>query len=194
MDRIVIPQNTFLFLPGIFLSDIVVVDQIFTDKILEQMDNTDDQTIEMIIYKANPTKFTTRERWPKSSNCKCWNCDNLFTTTPWFVPQDYYVNTKGEDEMTTIGNFCSEFCAQKYIDDKFKKDNTYRSKVSMMNVLYQKMTGGKIEKIYPALDRTIMKQYCGEDGISQEDYIKRVKQNSENLKLSGYKISDYHPK
>jgi len=69
------------------------------------------------------------------------------------------------------GNFCSVFCAIRYLKETTDfpeacKEN-YRN---MLYLYYERQTGIRVNYIPPSLPKTLMQIYAGEKGLSETDY------------------------
>lgn len=121
------------------------------------------------LYKSLPTRFTNLQNWPTSCNLKCWICDRMFNTRPLFAPIDPHPDgSYGVD-----GVFGDWPCVARYIEDHHG-DNKYVYNALLLD-LYYKFTGVRIEKIPLGYRKTIMKQYCGESGVSLTQFDEMTK-------------------
>lgn len=148
-------------------------------------------------YECLPDYFVNLETWPKSSNLLCWSCDTSFKGIPWTVPISKTIkNETFVDDSTpeiygttadpinpkireyyafqTLGCFCSEFCAQKYINRSgdMRIKNKWESGKLLLEI-YRLITGRHIRYIPESEDKYIMMQYCGKKGISIAEYKER---------------------
>lgn len=125
-----------------------------------------------INYQRLPRQFTGAETWPKSSNLKCWHCDNVIgDIAPKFIPVDPS-KCNGALCCDAYGAFDSWACAVAYVDLYFNgsKRNDSRNLIATFARVIDDITG----VIHPAPPRTIMSAYCGETGITPEEYRARV--------------------
>ena len=102
-------------------------------------------------------------------------------------------NDLGCIEMGVYGNFCWFNCAQKWINEKCKIDGTHDDKTRMLKILYEMFTGNKIQKIVESEDKTVMKQFCGEHGITQQEYRDNMNLLNSEYELTEYKLSHFTP-
>jgi|SRR3989344_5798566 len=189
-----------LFLKGIKLSDLTTIEDMFDEKLMGnvcimeriQHNNHQDDT-SSILYKSNPNTFTSYKTWVKNSNCKCWECTCMFNESPVFIPLYIRKNDLGCIEMGVYGNFCWFNCAQKWINEKCKIDGTHDDKTRMLKILYEMFTGNKIQKIVESEDKTVMKQFCGEHGITQQEYRDNMNLLNSEYELTEYKLSHFTP-
>lgn len=136
-------------------------------------------------YKSLPREYSITTHWPQTSNCKCWYCDLNFSTVPIFVPTNFYINKSGNEEFTTEGNFCTFNCAQKYINLTYLgRNNNHETYTRLLRKLYFKFTGHNIKKIIESPDKTLMKQYCGENGITPTEYRIKINELNELYKIT----------
>lgn len=121
------------------------------------------------IYRSLPDRFISLAQWPQSCNLKCWHCDRMFNTRPLFIPDD----PLADGSYGVKGVFGDWPCMARFINDNYP-DQKYVYNALMLQ-LYFIFTGIRIEKIPLAPPKTIMKQYCGESGISLSEYDELVK-------------------
>ena len=131
--------------------------------------------------------------WVKSTNCKCWECTCIFAGPPVFIPLYIRKNESGETEIGVYGNFCWFNCAQKWINEKCKSDGTHDDRTRMLKILYKMFTGNRIQKIIEPEDKTIMQQFCGEQGITPQVYRERMTALNNEYELIEYKLSQFSP-
>lgn len=183
-------RPNILFLKGIFKADLEADEAMFDNRY-----RNDDETrfgeSEPILnirssnnreYSKIPLVFTTWQQYPQSTNLRCWYCDRSFKNPPLFIVDDI-TNLDDKRVINPLGNFCSDNCAVKHIhlnytghvrDDKLKYQSMLRR---------ERLNLRTIPIIKPALDKTIMVQYCGPDGITPEEYGKRNEElNIDNIK------------
>lgn len=189
-------RPNILFLKAVFPSDLEGDDFMFDDRFTEAMVTYDSgvaatptkSSVRFESYNSIPTVFTSLASWPKYTNLKCWNCDRHFKTRPWFVP-DEFREIEGELEIGVVGNFCKENCAQSWIDGEYRENTQeHDDKTKYLKMLYKIFTGKSIEIIVTAEKKTLMKQYIGEDGITEEEYDKKTAERARMYSLSNYKI------
>jgi hypothetical protein len=133
-----------------------------------------------------PQTFTSPKLWIKSTGLKCWNCDRFFKNPPLFIVEDV-ANIDSVRTITTIGNFCTDNCAISYINANYKgTERDDKTKYQIM--LARERTGKNITIIKPAPPKTIMKAYCGSNGITPEEYEQRLNELSTDFSLTTYKI------
>ncbi len=167
-----IKSSNIMVLKGVIMNN-CDFDNIFDDKFMEDVQRAK-QPIKTI-YNDIPRIFKDLEQWPKSSNLKCWECSENFYTQPLFLPLNMRTTGVSEDEheFETHGNFCSWGCLIKYVEEQYKKDKL-KELIDLIKIIYRKFTGNIPIKINPAPSKTLMKQYCGNDGLSLEEFKERV--------------------
>ncbi len=154
-------------------------------------DNTVNQSkADYPVYTKIPKKFVNVEGWPKISNLKCWNCDQIFQTYPKFVPMNPERDKDGNDVCDSIGNFCEWNCVVRYINEKYSYNEQW-DLLKLVCVFAAKFTGRRREKIMPSPDKTEMKQYCGEEGITPKQYREKMEQINADYDLSLYRLDDF---
>lgn len=159
-----------LFFKGIF-PDKYDIDAIFTNQIMDSLRISTEGDMKEVddlqVFDKIPSKFTTMENWPKSTNLKCWWCHKNFKSIPVFVPIN--ISNKGATpatEITVHGNMCHFFCASAYIDMFFHERSVKWERHEMLKILYKKMTGQSIEYIPRTPLPYCMVQYGGNDTVN----------------------------
>lgn len=169
-----IPQ--ILFINGVFLKDCVQIDDIFEQRLLDNLSESETQDV---VYDRLPSYFSRLSTWVKKTNIKCWYCDLNFDTAPVFIP--LILEHIGGDEynISVKGCFCGFACAQKHIDIHHQ-DICNNTKFSdMLRHLHFIFTGERIDEIEPASDKHDMVQYGGTK--TKEDYRKEHAKKNEKV-------------
>jgi len=128
-----------------------------------------------INYQRLPRQFTGVDQWPTSSNLKCWHCDIVIgDIRPKFIPSD---PTKRGNivHCDAYGAFNSWACAVAYSDINF--NGSKRADSRNLIATFAREIDGIIDIIHPAPHRTIMSAYCGESGITPEEYLAKIQLN-----------------
>lgn len=133
------------------------------------------------IYSDIPARFNGVKNHPTNTNLKCWNCDLSFTTYPKFIPTN--LERLGADdhlECDILGNFHSWNCAVSYALTYLP--DVHGDILNAISIVEFEFSGKFKEKIPPAPAKTLMKAYCGNNGITQSEYCERV-ENTKNIGL-----------
>ncbi|AMN83615.1 hypothetical protein D5b_00188 [Faustovirus] len=133
--------------------------------------------IPLEIYKSLPARFTSLQNWPTSCNLKCWTCDRMFNTRPLFAPTD----PQPDGSYAPEGVFGDWPCVARYIED-YHPDQKYVYNALLLDLHYI-FTGIRVEKIPLGYRKTIMKQYCGELGVSLTEFDDMTKALMKNCTL-----------
>jgi len=163
-----IVRRNILFLKGIYKKDCNSMEEMFTNQLMDKFKESDsnDRYVD-VIYDTIPTTFTTVDKWVKSTNLKCWNCDCNFSNMPCFIPISLDPSKHGKEyTMDVYGNFCSFPCAASHINSNFRDD--LWNKRMLLKILYSKFHGGKkIIEIPDAPSKTMMQQYGGTINVAE---------------------------
>lgn len=137
------------------------------------------QKVEKLTYKYGeiPKRFNGVTNWPKTTNLLCWNCDRSVIGFPRFIPDSANV-IKGNDECDVIGNFDKWACAFAYAN-KYLPKHRYWDICANIRIFADKFPRSNDDPIgVPAPDKTKMKQYCGDSGLTSEEYDELILKNS----------------
>lgn len=182
-------RPNIMFLPNVFEKDITHDDHIFDDKFSETV-AYEASVPEIQHYTSIPATYTTLDKWITVTNLCCWNCDRQFKNRPIFVPDSIYFTKNAERIMDVNGVFCSFNCAQKYIDEKYKGPSR-DDRTKFLQILFKDFYGYRAPIIKPAPEKTKMKKYCGEKGVTADEYQKMIEELNANYELSCYKLEHY---
>ncbi len=173
-----------LFLQGVFKKDCKRLEEFFHERLLHESAG------EIKMYNKIPLVFTGLDTWPKNTNLKCWNCDRIFKSTPWFEPQSIDPLSKGSvgillsgDEIkkaqnkdtcciSVKGNFCGPNCTMRHIITYSKNLAEKLNKIAMLLYLHTIFTGVTVPDITPAPERMEMEQYGGR--MTMMEYQKKL--------------------
>lgn len=157
------PQKSYIVLfKKIYLKDIREPPQIKTPAAADVHHSTEN-SVEL------PKIFTTVEEWPQRSTLRCWECADCFNTRPAFLP----ITTP--DGIIPRGNFCGWGCAIKYLRLHYPKESRWDIEKQMI-IIRSLFEGRPIYNIAEAPDRTRKKSFCGNSGLSNEEFEELKKQ------------------
>lgn len=159
----------------------------------DELPNIDEESVEVVLSTkcelANT--FTTLDNWIKHTSLACWYCGLTFDNIPWFIPviwtrdviddevNKYNINLNFPDNNTrreitiirTSGNFCGPCCVRKAIESDDKLTTAMKKhRINMLYHIYRIFNGRSIKFIPPAINRTRMKRYCGNNGLTDKEY------------------------
>lgn len=168
-----IKSNYILIVEGVYLDDIV-------KHANRTLNNNNDSYID-ISMNAPPNFFVSVEEWPKTTRLLCWECCEKCDSYPCFIPS-CPTAWKGEGvKYKTMGVFCSWNCAMKHAHISFGETKMWEIEKHIYDIamMFDLSEGNnmKIKKIIlPSPDKTIMKKYCGNGGLSIEEYKEKIRQ------------------
>ncbi len=168
-----IPQT--LWLKGVYLRDLVTMDNIFEKTIEDELEKTNDtqsssssesySNTESIVYDKIPKVFRNMNNWPKTINIRCSYCTLFIRKIPVPVPSAYE-ETRDCDQVFDVDTVCCSFpCALSLITESFNNSRLRWSRLGMIKL---------VRKIfYNELCRpeTLNQQF----GIESKDKIKPIK-------------------
>lgn len=178
-------KANIMFLPGVFEKDLIIDDKMITEKFSEPIYYYGSQPMETK-YSDLPRVYVSASSWIKSTNLHCWECDRQFRGTPVFIPGARYVR-EGERVIDVIGNFCSFNCAQKYIDERYTGSIRDDKTRDLLN-LHKELTGRDAILIKTAPEKTLMKKYCGEEGINAIEFQRLLEEVQEEYQVEHFQM------
>ena len=174
-------RNRKLILTGVFMRDL--------DKISAQLTSSiPSQTVESVsIFTPLPSRFTGVDTWPKTSNRLCWSCDLIPRDYPRFIPMNM-AEVDGHEVCDAYGHFNTWNCAVRYINRELQPEQREcaRRRISIFEAMF---SGKYKEKIVEAPNKVIMKAYCGDVGITPQQYCDRIDALNEMYDINIYKMS-----
>jgi hypothetical protein len=162
-----------IFLKGVTSEDYTKIEDVFDMRLVDDIEDSDNTQLSSE-YATIPSKYVLVDKWIKSTNLLCWNCNFSFITMPVFVPTYIHKGEHGIIEMGVHGNMCSFNCAANYIRENMDK-------LHHMNLLYlyNDMTGNSIDIIHPAPSKFIMRKYGGR--LTENEYLNELSKLTENI-------------
>ncbi len=125
-----------------------------------------------IEYSELPKRFTSVEEWPKYTNLLCWECSRSISSYPKFIAKNPSI-VNGNDICDPEGVFHTWNCGMKFAESHYTKDKCWDLHTSTL-IFAKKFPDFNKTKIPAALEKTKMKQYCGAEGITCEEYDELV--------------------
>lgn len=180
-------KTNLLILRGVYPKDFasnVIHDNILTASKLV------DTIIVPTAYTEIPKKFVTVDAWPQFSNLKCWECDQLPTTFPKFIPMNPEKDKDGNDICDVHGHFCEWNCAVRYVTKEFPKDQQWDA-LQAICLFESKFSGIRRVKIVAAISKTCMKQYCGNSGMTSKQFREVNTKLDSDYSISNHKLINY---
>lgn len=159
----ILKKNNIIIIYGITISDILAP----TKRNICIANNS-------VLYDEIPKKFISTKEWPQKTNLKCWYCDNIPDSYPKFIPSNPEKDINGNDTCDVVGNFCEWNCAVHYILTEYPRDH-HSDTMQLLLLFESKFTGIQRTRIPSAPSKTLMKQYCGTNGISKAEWYSRLK-------------------
>jgi len=126
-----------------------------------------------VFYTETPKKFTSVEQWPQFSNLKCWECGLTLTSYPRFIPKDPTYDANGNDICDTEGVFNTWNCVVGYVYKNYPAEQWYDLLEAIL-IFESKFSGRRKVKIMPNPPKTIMKEYCGDSGVTSKQYLEKI--------------------
>lgn len=161
MDPLPVKKSNLLILRGVYPKDFV------------KRKPTVTLTQPVQVYSKMPAIFTSTKDWPQFSNLKCWSCDQLPVSYPKFIPLNPSYGPNYGHICDVFGHFCEWNCAVRYAVREFPREQHWDILESIC-LFESKFSGKKKEKIMEAPSKTCMKQYCGDDGITAQEYREKI--------------------
>jgi hypothetical protein len=124
-------------------------------------------------YTSLPKRFESADSWPKTSNLKCWECDQVPTDYPKFIPRDPELDAAGGMACDVYGHFCEWNCAVSFIEKEYPREQRWDS-LQNLYIFEGAFSGSRKGKILRAPPKYIMQEYCGAAGITQQQYRDKI--------------------
>lgn len=184
MDSIA-KRSNLLLLRGVYVSD-------FTISIVQEVVVPQQQCI---AWTDMPKQFTGVDTWPQFSNLQCWTCDQKPADYPKFIPlnPEQGMNERGQpiDICDVFGHFHTWHCAIDYVNKEFAPERRDDARKAIS--LFESKFSGKYKLIIrSAYPKTEMKQYCGNSGLTPEQWNKKLLALDTDYALTQYKIEHFN--
>lgn len=182
-----------LFLEGVFLDDIIPIEDIFDKRLIEQIE------VKTVKYKPIPSRLEEISSWPTKTNIKCAYCTLNFNNMPWIEPSsigrsniekplqemehfrcNYFIDKEGTECYCSVGCVMGKIIKSKYTSS-VKKD-----KIAMLKIEYRILTGKSPPPIIkPTNSHTDMDQYGG--NMTEDQYKSKIF-SSNNSEISNKNV------
>lgn len=122
-----------------------------------------------------------------TSDCKCWSCGLNFVGESAFIPMNpkrVPPETDLDDERVSFdryGIYCSWPCAARDAYHRFGNQKNYTDIQQGLRVVYNIIYDCNVIFVRMAPDKTVMAEYCGNGGMSNNEYNNAIKMI--NLKM-----------
>jgi hypothetical protein len=146
-------------------------------------------TYRIAVYTQIPPMFQSVDAWPKMSNRKCWTCDLVPSDYPKFVPMNPTYK-HGQLSYDAHGHFNTWNCAVEYVMTKIPQNN----RGDILSYIYDiagLFSGKPRAKILPAPPKTLMRAYCGDSGLSPEEYMEKIDELNAEYNTANYRLADF---
>jgi hypothetical protein len=143
-----------------------------------------------IAYPSLPKRFTGVSTWPTETSLLCWNCDGSVPGVPAFIPLNPEKTSAGDDYCDPIAPFCSWNCAASYAAEKLPRPLQWDA-MQTLPVFESKWTGVRRLKIPPAPAKTLMRQYCGDQGLTRAQWNAERARIDRDYTLMQYKLEHF---
>jgi len=183
-----VQKTNLLILRGVFPADFTTESGFYDSAVIEVEKNKETQP--QTVYTEIPKKFTGVESWITFSNLKCWTCDRKPTTYPKFIPLSPEKDALGNDVCDVEGHFCEWNCVIRYILTEYPP--SYQPDLLESVILFEsKFSGIRKAKIQPSPPKTEMKDYCGKQGLTPQQWGEKLDRINSDYSLSNYKMTNY---
>lgn len=133
------------------------------------------ESVEYDDFVNKNTLYNDKNKWPKSTNIRCWYCTLHFNTIPCPLPYKYDPKT---NTFSVKGCFCSLNCALAY---NLESRNSDKGEINSLIHLINKKMFGSTKFISPAPSRYLLKEYGGK--WTRDEYRSHL-----NTNIVGQKI------
>lgn len=120
-------------------------------------------------YSKPPTRFTGVASWPRTTDLKCWTCDQLSSSYPCFIPM-HYTEADGQPTCDAYGNFDKWPCVIRFINREYPAADCWDMHKAIVKIesLFTGLPPRK--KIPEAPPKWLMEQYCGTGGLTLQQW------------------------
>lgn len=154
---------SLLIMYGVYLEQLRSPDDIIENYIMSEMNTFEP----IVIYSELQKEFTSYENWEKSTNLKCWCCDQLFSNVPTAIPMTPR-KINGVEVFVMHGNDCSWTCTLRRLRNNFDTETVWLCE-KYIDIIRKKWPNyTAVLKESP--DKTTLKEYCGVDGLSLAEF------------------------
>lgn len=198
-------------LRGITKEYVDSMDDIFESKFTEDLRDDVDilsnyEVKETTSYRTPPEYFTTIHDWTLKTDLNCSYCDLIIGAIPF--PEIEKISSIEPFKAQTIKRyFCDALCCRSFIDREYagqKRDD----KVRFMKIIYDKilryecsslindeknkektihaLRTSRVINIPHAPDKTLMKKFSGDKGITTEEYREMKEHIKRENKIGSY--------
>lgn len=185
------PPNV-LFLRGLTEKDLDDDDTMFDTKFLAEVDSF---AIEPVIVENSfdelPRYFTNSVEWPITTNLWCRNCSRQYKSRPVPVPGAVSFDEDGQRKIDVVAVCCSSPCAQSHIN-LYYTGQAHDDKSRLLRVVHEELFDLDLIIIPPSPNPGIMKRYIGIQGLSEEEFEKRITSLIKGNTLSQYKVEHHN--
>jgi len=123
-----------------------------------------------------PNTYYTPDKWIKTTKLKCWECGDNFNNIPAFLPDNPEIVFKEGRKVTNYevkGVFCCWGCVARYIYANVHEENKRIDMLRWAITIKNQFTGKNDIRLEMAPHKSIMEEYCGEDGINKNEFKER---------------------
>jgi hypothetical protein len=163
-------------IPIIRSNNILIIRGITVDEVREHVNKKVTQVEDQEIDTFNlPSTFTTLDKWPRITTLMCWECAESIDDIPCFIPHNPAVNSSGEKVYKALGAFCSWNCVAKYASTRYGDTEKWEIDRNIKKII-KIYTGTEPAIVLPSPDKTIMKKYCGNRGLTVAEYKEKIRE------------------
>lgn len=144
-------------------------------------------------YIALPKFFKTVEDWPQQSNLKCWHCNRTPKSTPKFIPMQPIITADNSTIYPVHGHFDTWNCAVAYAIYHSTSASNRKDSLQLIVEVEFIFSGVKKYKIEEAPSPTEMIEYCGNGGITEDEYGEKIDQINKEYSFNQYSMNKLTP-
>ncbi len=139
----------------------------------------------LVTYTVMPEEYVRGGFWPKTSNLKCWDCHEVPTGQPAFIPVNY---CRQEERSGVYGHFCSWHCAAARIQSHFPADRV-ADLLGSLRIVESHFSGSYKIFIEPSIPITELKEYKGPSGMTRATWEKA--NLARRVETASYRMADF---
>lgn len=121
------------------------------------------------VYRSLPKYFESIQQWPTTSNLHCWECGQIPTSYPRFIPTSKYKTDLGTILYCVRGVFHDWCCAAAHVLIRYEHEAA--EYLEMMCEVEAMFSGRRRVNMVASVSKFILRHYAGDaNGVTFEQW------------------------